>query len=163
MVKFNVVGPGKICFWSTNCQNRFYLYPTLCMKKCLTGTMTSKINLKKSWWHHYLSWLLWVGTRTQDFRNTQRQLWFLTIRPRLIPITRKVTFIELHFGPIHLIFSDNGCLSPRPKDILVPFVEFCYGGCVIGRFRKLHKPEFGSNGSKRYLTGGQYYKIGLYG
>ena len=53
------------------------------------------------------------------------------------------------------------------KNVLVPFIENFYGGSVIGRFSKLTikpgfctKPEFGTNGSKRNLTGGQYYKIG---
>ena len=56
------------------------------------------------------------------------------------------------------------------KCALVTFIEICYRGCVIGRFSKITikpgfctKPEFCTNGSKRYLTGGQYYKIGLYG
>ena len=60
-----------------------------------------------------------------------------------------------------------GCIAWVGRSQVVPFIEFFYGGCVIGRLSKITikpglctKPEFGTIGSKRYLTGGQYYKIG---
>ena len=56
--------------------------------------------------------------------------------------------------------------SHSSKRDLFSFLEICYKARVIGRFSKITikpgfgtKPEFCTNGSKRYLTGGQYYKI----
>ena len=55
-----------------------------------------------------------------------------------------------------------GCIAWVGRSQVVPFIEFFYGGCVIGRLSKITikpglctKPEFGTIGSKRYLTGCQ--------
>ena len=76
--------------------------------------------------------------------------------------------IEGYYTNFFVLYPFHG-ISHSSKCILVTFIKFCYGGCVIGCFSKITikpglctKPEFGMNGSKRYLTGGQYYKIGTF-
>ena len=91
----------------------------------------------------------------------------LAQRYKAINILLKICMSNLLLLLIGLLLSVSAISIHRdPVPRKVTFIKICYRGCVIGRFSKItrkpgvcSKPEFCTNGSKRYLTGSQYSGI----